>query len=74
MVVDIASMSTSYVSGPGVPGDIYVSVPVLFLVAEVDRQLAAYDPASGTSPSVANARPVLRAILDELAKLRAGDV
>ena len=66
MVVDIASMSTAYVSGSGVPGDIYVVVPVLFLVAEVDRQLAAYDPASGTSPSVANARPVLRAILDAM--------
>lgn len=32
--------------------------------AELARLLAAYDPASSTSPSVADARPVLRAILD----------
>ena len=32
--------------------------------AELQRLLAAYDPSSGTSPGVADARPVLRAILN----------
>jgi hypothetical protein len=32
--------------------------------AELARLIAAYDPASSTSPSVSDARPVLRAILD----------
>ena len=31
---------------------------------ELQRLLAAYDPSSGTSPGVADARPVLRAILN----------
>jgi hypothetical protein len=32
--------------------------------AELQRLLASYDPAVGTSPGVADARPVLRAILN----------
>lgn len=35
-----------------------------FDVTELQRLLAAYDPTVGTSPGVADARPVLRAILD----------
>lgn len=31
---------------------------------ELERLIAAYDPNSATSPSVADARPILRAILD----------
>ena len=38
--------------------------------AEMATLLAAYDPTSGTSPSTATARPVLRALLD--AALAAG--
>ena len=38
--------------------------------AELAGLLAAYDPTSGTSPSTATARPVLRALLD--AALAAG--
>ncbi len=34
--------------------------------AEVDRQLAGYDPTSGTSPLVAVARPIARGHLDAL--------
>jgi hypothetical protein len=37
-----------------------------FTKEEMDSLLAAYDPLSGTSPSVADARPVLRAILDKI--------
>lgn len=40
------------------------SVTTTYTLAEMQRLLAAYDPSSGTSPSVADARPVLRAILN----------
>jgi hypothetical protein len=40
--------------------------------SELDRLLAAYDPSSGTSPSVSDARPVLRAILDAVLAARSG--
>lgn len=40
------------------------SVSLWFDEAELQRLLAAYDPNSGTSPSVSDARPVLRGILD----------
>lgn len=33
---------------------------------ELGRLLNAYDPTSGTSPSVADCRPLVRAILDKL--------
>ena len=46
------------------PGSTVTSVCVRIEKAELDRLLAAYDPNSGTSPSVSDARPVLRAILD----------
>ncbi len=46
------------------PGSTLTSVCVRIERSELDRLLAAYDPASGTSPGVADARPVLRAILD----------
>jgi hypothetical protein len=46
------------------PGSTVISVCVRIEKAELDRLLAAYDPNSGTSPSVSDARPVLRAILD----------
>ena len=49
---------------PDEPGGKLTSVVVRIDKVELDRLLAAYDPASGTSPSVADARPVLRAILD----------
>lgn len=39
---------------------------------ELDRLLAAYDPSSGTSPSVSDARPVLRAILDAVLAAQGG--
>lgn len=41
-----------------------VSFNVRFEQAELDRLLAAYDPNSGTSPGVSDARPVVRAILN----------
>jgi hypothetical protein len=36
---------------------------------ELLRLLANYDPESGTSPSVADSRPVLRAILDKVSEV-----
>jgi len=39
---------------------------------ELDRLLAAYDPNSGTSPSVSEARPVLRAILNAVFSSQGG--
>ena len=37
---------------------------ISFSDAEMAELLAAYDPESGTSPSVSTARPVLRELLD----------
>jgi hypothetical protein len=48
------------------------SVVVWLESAELTRLLAAYDPNSGTSPSVADARPVLREILDAVIAGQAG--
>lgn len=42
------------------------TVTVQFTDAEMNDLLANYDPNSGTSPGVAAARPVLRAILDRV--------
>lgn len=52
------------ISRPDEPGGQLTSVVVRIDKAELDRLLAAYDPNSSTSPSVSDARPVLRAILD----------
>lgn len=54
------------ISRPDEPGGRLTSVVVRIDQTELDRLLAAYDPGSGTSPSVADARPVLRAILDAI--------
>lgn len=42
------------------------SIPVLIPISMVGELLAAYDPSSGTSPSVTYSRPLSRAILDAL--------
>jgi len=55
------------------PGGIPVeglSMAVWIEKAELDRLLAAYDPNSSTSPSVADARPIVRAILDAVTASR----
>lgn len=49
-----------------------VSFNVRFEKVELERLLAAYDPNSGTSPGVADARPVLRAILNASPALQGG--
>ena len=46
----------------GIPAE-GLSMALWIEKAELDRLLAAYDPNSGTSPGVADARPVLRALL-----------
>lgn len=46
------------------PGGVLHSIVIRVDEVELNRLLAAYDPNSGTSPGVADARPVLRAILD----------
>lgn len=40
------------------------SVTTTYTLAEMQRLLAAYEPASGTSPTVGDARPVLRSELN----------
>lgn len=57
---------------PNPDGVDITSVCVRVDQAELDRLLAAYDPGSGTSPSVADARPVLRAILDAVLAAQGG--
>lgn len=56
---------------PDEPGGQLTSVVCRIDKTELDRLLAAYDPNSGTSPSVADARPVLRSILDTVLAQRA---
>lgn len=46
-------------------------VLVFLTDAEIEQHLAPYDPDSGTSPLVASARPLARAILDGLKKAQA---
>lgn len=43
-------------------------VPVIIPVSEIGAWEAAYDPASGTSPSAANSRIIARAVLDGFKK------
>ena len=45
-------------------GDTFSEVTLRISAAELDRILASYDPNSGTSPGVADCRPLVRAILD----------
>ena len=40
------------------------SITTTYTLAEMQRLLAAYDPASGTSPTVGDSRPVLRSQLN----------
>lgn len=40
------------------------SISITFTDAEMSDLLAAYDPVSGTSPSVTICRPIVRQILD----------
>ncbi len=47
-------------------GDECWVIPVLIPVEDVPELLAQYNPGSGTSPSVATARPLARIILDAL--------
>jgi hypothetical protein len=48
------------------PASTVTSVCIRFDQAELDALLAAYNPASGTSPSATECRPVVRAILDAI--------
>lgn len=63
--VEATSVSCEATDGTQVDTDCYV-IPVLIPVEDVPDLLAAYDPASGTSPLVATARPLARVILDAL--------
>ena len=49
------------------------SVTTTYTLAEMQRLLAAYDPASSTSPGVADARPVLRSQLNAVLEVEATD-
>lgn len=63
-------MNTTDVSKALVPGDGGIGlfdgwqVTCSFTDAEMTELLAAYDPASSTSPSVTVCRPIVRAMLD----------
>ena len=43
-----------------------IIIPVAVPVAEVDAELAEYDPENGTHPLAAQAKPIARAVLDAL--------
>lgn len=45
-------------------------ITVTLTEAEADDLLSRYDPASGTSPGVADARPVARVILNEIIEIK----
>ena len=45
-----------------------IVVPLIITKAEAIAFLAEYDPESGTSPKVAEARPIARIVLDALKK------
>lgn len=60
-----ASISTSTASGEALNGEFFV-IPVLIPLEDVGAWLAAYDPASSTSPAAADGRKIARAVLDAL--------
>jgi hypothetical protein len=63
----VTSEGVENIPDPENPYGVGVSVQVFRVSVEegeLTRLLANYDPNSGTSPGVADARPVLRAILD----------
>ena len=45
-------------------------ITVTLTEAEADDLLSRYDPASGTSPGVADARPIARVILNEIIEIK----
>jgi hypothetical protein len=49
-------------------------ITVVMTEVEANDLLSRYDPASGTSPGVADARPVARVILNEIIEIQAGPV
>jgi hypothetical protein len=67
LVTNVNSAEVSVSDGSYTSG---VQVTLCITDAELATLLAAYDPASGTSPSAALCRPIVRAILD--AALEAG--
>lgn len=45
-------------------------VTLVFPPGDLDPLLAAYDPGVGTSPGVADCRPIVRVILDKIKEVR----
>lgn len=71
-------MNTTDVSKALVPGDGGIdlydgwSLTCTFTDAEMAELLAAYDPASSTSPAVTVCRPIVRAMLDAVLAAQQG--
>lgn len=63
--INLLSVAVKDTDGAEVEGEVVV-VPVLVPVDRIAELLSAYDPGSGTSPSVTYSRPLSRAILDAL--------
>jgi len=61
----VESVEKAEIGRPGTE-ELTPGVSVSLLLSDVDTLLAAYNPASSTSPPVADCRPVLRAILDAI--------
>jgi hypothetical protein len=65
--VQEGNISTEDTYGTNISEDCIV-IPVLVALSEVADWLAAYDPASSTSPSAADSRKIARVVLDALKK------
>ena len=59
------NISTEDTNGTNISEECIV-IPVLVPISEVADWLAAYDPASSTSPSAADSRKIARVVLDAL--------
>ena len=67
-VQDVTGMEATDTDGNIFSVEDVIVVPFIITRAEATGFLAEYDPDSGTSPKVADARPIARAILDALKK------
>jgi len=63
--VTVQSVSSTDASGAPFAEEGFI-IPVVIPLSEVGDWLAAYDPASSTSPTAADSRKIARAVLDAL--------
>jgi hypothetical protein len=67
----LEEVSTSGTEGQVVAGEGYI-VPVFVPMDQVSAWLAAYNPASSSSPNAADSRVIARQVLDALKKIVEG--